>query len=54
MKIAVLFGGISTERNVSISSGKAVIEALRGSGHDVVAVDPASMVNRWPQWLPVA
>lgn len=41
MKIAVLFGGISTERNVSISSGKAVIEALRGSGHDVVAVDPA-------------
>ncbi len=41
MKIAVLFGGISTERNVSISGGKAVIEALRSKGHEVVAVDPA-------------
>ncbi len=41
MKIAVLFGGISTERNVSISGGRAVIEALRAKGHDVIAVDPA-------------
>jgi D-alanine-D-alanine ligase len=41
MNIAVIFGGISTERNVSIAGGKAVIEALRTKGHNVIAVDPA-------------
>lgn len=41
MKIVVLFGGISTERNVSIAGGKAVVEALRGKGHEVIPVDPA-------------
>lgn len=41
MKIAVLFGGISTERNVSIAGGKAVVEALREKGHEVIAIDPA-------------
>jgi D-alanine-D-alanine ligase len=41
LKIAVVFGGISTERNVSISGGKAVVEALEGLGHEVIPVDPA-------------
>ena len=41
MKIAVLFGGISTERNVSISGGKAVMNALRKKGHEVIPIDPA-------------
>ncbi len=41
MNIAVIHGGISTERNVSIAGGKAVMEALRLKGHNVVAVDPA-------------
>lgn len=41
MRIAVLFGGISTERNVSISGGRAVTEALRSIGYEVVPVDPA-------------
>lgn len=41
MNIAVLFGGISTERNVSVAGGKAVIEALRSKGHNVLPVDPA-------------
>ena len=41
MKIAVLFGGISSERNVSIEGGKAVVEALRKKGHEVIPVDPA-------------
>jgi len=41
MKIAVLFGGISTERTVSIEGGKAVIAALRSKGHQVVPIDPA-------------
>jgi len=39
MKIAVLFGGNSSERDVSIASGAQVAKALRQAGHHVVAVD---------------
>ena len=40
MKIAVLYGGNSAEREVSISSGKAVIKACKELGHEVIALDP--------------
>jgi D-alanine-D-alanine ligase len=39
MKIAVLYGGISAEREVSLSSGKGIIKALEANGHDVVGID---------------
>jgi D-alanine-D-alanine ligase len=39
MKIAVLFGGTSQERDVSIASAGQIIPALRGLGHEVVAID---------------
>lgn len=39
VKIAVLFGGESMERDVSVASAAQVIRALRSLGHDVVAVD---------------
>jgi D-alanine-D-alanine ligase len=39
MKIAVLFGGTSQERDVSIASAAQIIPALRGLGHEVVSVD---------------
>jgi D-alanine-D-alanine ligase len=39
MKIAVLFGGNSSERDVSIASGAQVAKALRQIGHQVLAVD---------------
>ncbi len=42
MKIAVLFGGTSEERDVSIASAAQVIPALRSLGHEVVAVDTAT------------
>ena len=42
MKIAVLFGGTSEERDVSIASAAQIIPALRRLGHDVSAVDTAS------------
>jgi D-alanine-D-alanine ligase len=42
MKIAVLLGGASAERDVSIASGCRVIDALRSSGHQVTAVDPST------------
>lgn len=41
MNIAVLLGGISTERNVSIASGKAVGQALSERGHTISFIDPS-------------
>ena len=39
LNIAVLFGGTSEERDVSIASGAQVVRALRDQGHTVLAVD---------------
>lgn len=39
-KVAVLMGGCSAEREVSLMSGKGVLEALRGEGVDAHAFDP--------------
>lgn len=41
MKITVLMGGTSSERNVSLASGTRIAQALRERGHDVIALDPA-------------
>jgi D-alanine-D-alanine ligase len=37
-KVGVLLGGLSSERDVSIRTGQAVLEALRERGHDAVPV----------------
>ena len=39
MKITVLMGGLSPERNVSLTSGSLIAAALRRKGHSVLAVD---------------
>ena len=39
MKIVVLAGGTSTEREVSIVSGTMVCKALREKGHQAILVD---------------
>ena len=41
MKITVLMGGTSSERNVSLASGIRIVLALRERGHTVIALDPA-------------
>jgi D-alanine-D-alanine ligase len=41
MKITVLMGGTSSERDVSIASSLRIAEALRARGHDVVTLDTA-------------
>ena len=41
MKITVLMGGESAERNVSLASGIRIVLALRSRGHDVIAFDPS-------------
>src|SRR4051812_46690776 len=40
-KVAVLMGGPSAEREISLISGKAVLEALRSKGVDAYGFDPA-------------
>jgi D-alanine-D-alanine ligase len=40
-KVAVLMGGVSAEREVSLMSGTGVLQALRASGVDAHAFDPA-------------
>ena len=40
-RIAVLMGGNSPEREVSLRSGKRIAEALRSKGYSVAAVDPS-------------
>jgi D-alanine-D-alanine ligase len=49
MRIAVLFGGTSEERDVSIASAAQIIPALRGLGHEVHAVDTATGRLQPPQ-----
>jgi len=39
LKVAVLMGGIGSERQISIQSGMCVAEALREAGFDVVTAD---------------
>ena len=42
-KVAVLMGGQSAEREVSLMSGQGVLAALRARGVDAHAFDPASL-----------
>ena len=41
MRITVLMGGTSSERDVSLASGLRIAEALRSRGHDVQTIDTA-------------
>ena len=38
-KILVLAGGVSTERDVSLITGKQIYNALKRNGHDVILTD---------------
>ena len=40
MKIIVLAGGLSTERDVSLSSGSGICRTLREKGHEAFLLDP--------------
>lgn len=41
MRVAVLLGGLSPERSVSLSSGAGCAAAVRRLGHEAVEIDPA-------------
>ena len=44
-KVAVLFGGTSSERDVSLETGRAVHKALVDRGIDAVLWDPARLMS---------
>ncbi|MBQ9882035.1 MAG: D-alanine--D-alanine ligase [Synergistes sp.] len=53
MKIVVLCGGTSPEREVSLNSGKAVAEALSGCGYKTELCDITSIsgfIKDWPSY----
>ena len=39
LRIGVIMGGISSEREVSLNSGAAIIKELRANGENVIAID---------------
>ena len=47
MKIVVLAGGLSPERQVSLVSGQNICRALRGLGHQAVLVDMFLGLEAW-------
>lgn len=49
MNIALIVGGISAEREVSLSSGRSILKALRENGHTVTVVDPIYGAERVPE-----
>lgn len=48
LKIALLVGGSSPEREVSKESGKSIAQAVKSLGHDLILIDP-SYGNNQPQ-----
>jgi D-alanine-D-alanine ligase len=48
LKILVLMGGISAERDVSLVSGEAIVQALKSAGHQVMALDTAQSQKLLP------
>src|SRR5215472_9191887 len=49
LNIAVMLGGPSAEREVSLSSGAGVVKALRSLGHQVTEVDPKNETFTLPK-----
>jgi D-alanine-D-alanine ligase len=45
-RVAVLMGGMSAEREVSLSSGRGCAAALREEGFDVVEIDPGRNIGQ--------
>lgn len=42
MKVALLMGGRSAEREISLRTGRGIAQALRNLGHEVAAIDAAN------------
>lgn len=54
MNVLVLAGGLSPERNVSLSSGSKIAQALRGLGHRTALIDLYFGLEDYPGLAPAA
>ncbi len=52
LRIVVLAGGLSPERNVSLSSGTKIAQALRGLGHEAALIDMWFGLEDYPGLTP--
>lgn len=52
-RIGVLLGGISAEREVSLRSGEAIVQALRSRGHEVIPMVVDREIDRTLRATPV-
>ncbi|MEX2114483.1 MAG: D-alanine--D-alanine ligase [Pirellulales bacterium] len=52
LRVAVLAGGDSAEREISLRSGGAVAQALSAAGHETTAIDPAGRDLADIDWSP--
>lgn len=52
LKVAVLMGGESSEREVSLSSGKTALQNLDKNKYDILAIDVPSELNKMLEWKP--
>ena len=50
-KVAVLMGGIPSEREISLSSGQGVMGALQKLGYQVKAIDVVDNLSQWVKKL---
>ena len=50
-RVGVLMGGMSTERPVSLKSGKAVLSALQERGWDAVGIEVPQVDDRGNGWI---
>ena len=56
-KVAVLMGGISTEREVSLNSGKAVVNALdrnKYEVHEIILNNKTDVITKMPEGIEFA
>lgn len=52
LRIAVLMGGESSEREVSLSSGKTVLENLDKNKYEILAIDVPKELDKLLKWKP--
>jgi D-alanine-D-alanine ligase len=52
LKVAVLMGGMSSERAISLSTGKMILESLDKSKYDVIPIDAAMIAGGVQKNLP--
>jgi len=54
MRVAVLMGGRSAEREISLRTGRQALEALRAAGHETTAIDTGDpgFIDALREWRP--